>query len=110
MPVITINSVTWGTQMIGKKTFNGFLDVVARLRYVYTYWWCELFYEASSTWWPSCRGTGWMNHTKSPCYACGAPDVQPTRILPPVRHRTHTQKQQLSHSCTAPNCYNRAGK
>ncbi|XP_025077994.1 repressor of yield of DENV protein homolog [Pomacea canaliculata] len=54
------------------------------------------------------RGTGWMNHTKSPCYACGAPDVQPTRILPPVRHRTHTQKQQLSHSCTAPNCYNRA--
>lgn len=42
MPVITINSVTWGTQMIGKKTFNGFLDVVARLRYVYTYWWCEL--------------------------------------------------------------------
>lgn len=37
MPVITINSVTWGTQMIGKKPFKGFLDVAARLRYIRVY-------------------------------------------------------------------------
>lgn len=50
-------------------------------------------------------GSGWMNHTQSPCYNCQMLTC-PTRIMPPSRPRS--TKKRTDHSCTGINCYNRA--
>ncbi|XP_076444110.1 shiftless antiviral inhibitor of ribosomal frameshifting protein-like [Babylonia areolata] len=50
-------------------------------------------------------GSGWMNHTQSPCYNCLCLTC-PTRIVPPTRPRQ--QKRRAEHSCTGTNCYNRS--
>lgn len=51
-------------------------------------------------------GSGWMNHTKSPCYKCGF-HASPRQIVPPNRPREQGTMWQR-HSCTGQNCYNRA--
>ncbi|KAL8586237.1 hypothetical protein ACOMHN_021502 [Nucella lapillus] len=51
------------------------------------------------------RGSGWMNHTQSPCYNCCSLTC-PTRIVPPTRPRN--QRRRAEHGSTGGNCYNRA--
>ncbi|KAK7116561.1 shiftless antiviral inhibitor of ribosomal frameshifting protein-like [Littorina saxatilis] len=61
----------------------------------------EFACQCGNTFW----GSGWMNHTQSPCYNCMSLAC-PARIMPPTRPRN--QKKRTEHSCTGVNCYNRA--
>ncbi|XP_060062789.1 shiftless antiviral inhibitor of ribosomal frameshifting protein homolog [Ylistrum balloti] len=54
------------------------------------------------------NGFGQMNSTSSPCYHCGTTICHVTEIFPPYRHNRSGRRSRTSHTCTAPNCYNRS--
>ncbi|XP_069136779.1 shiftless antiviral inhibitor of ribosomal frameshifting protein-like [Argopecten irradians] len=54
------------------------------------------------------NGFGQMNSTTSPCNKCGTM-CQVKKVIPPYRRdRNGRRSSRATHTCTAPNCYNRS--